>query len=270
MFDIKYDRDGNVVSSSPVNEPVVEQEIATMVSEESIPEPEIVSEEPAEEVIDPTPISNRERNTRALRELKEQAERERDEAIRRVKDLEHKYSSKQSHSPKEENIDDEYDINIGEDDLAEGKHLKKVTQKIRELEKKVKQYESQSQNNSLQSQIRAEYPDFSKVVTPENIELLKHLKPRQAALLNSSTDLFATASSAYEMIKEYGIYQEQETHYPNKMLAQKNSIKPKSTASISPQQGDSPLSKANAFANGLTPELAAQLRKEMEDIRRRN
>jgi hypothetical protein len=40
-------------------------------------------------------------------------------------------------------------------------------------------------------------------------------------------------------------------------------------ASISPQQGDSPLTKANAFANGeLTPELKAQLWKETNQYRR--
>ena len=37
---------------------------------------------------------------------------------------------------------------------------------------------------------------------------------------------------------------------------------------MSPQQGDSPLSRANAFANGLTPELRVQLIKEMEEARK--
>lgn len=36
---------------------------------------------------------------------------------------------------------------------------------------------------------------------------------------------------------------------------------------LSPQQGDSPLSKANAFANGLTEDLKKQLQKEMFEAR---
>jgi hypothetical protein len=54
----------------------------------------------------------------------------------------------------------------------------------------------------------------------------------------------------------------------DKLRAQKNAAKPKPLASVNPQQGDSPLSKANAFANGLTDDLKKQLRKEMEDARR--
>ncbi len=49
---------------------------------------------------------------------------------------------------------------------------------------------------------------------------------------------------------------------------QKNASKPKPLASVNPQQGDSPLSRANAFANGLTEELKDQLRKEMSESRR--
>ena len=48
-----------------------------------------------------------------------------------------------------------------------------------------------------------------------------------------------------------------------------NAQKPRPLTSISPQQGDSPLSKANAFANGLTPELQAQLLKEMKQSMKR-
>jgi hypothetical protein len=54
----------------------------------------------------------------------------------------------------------------------------------------------------------------------------------------------------------------------DRAAAQKNASKPKPLASVSPQQGDSPLSRANAFANGLTPELQKQLRQEMEEARK--
>ena len=38
--------------------------------------------------------------------------------------------------------------------------------------------------------------------------------------------------------------------------------------SINPTQGESALAKANAFANGLTPELKDQLYREMQAARR--
>jgi hypothetical protein len=48
------------------------------------------------------------------------------------------------------------------------------------------------------------------------------------------------------------------------MIAHKNASKPKPLASVSPQQADSPLSKANAFANmPLSKEVKNQLHKEM-------
>ena len=54
----------------------------------------------------------------------------------------------------------------------------------------------------------------------------------------------------------------------DKRKAQENSAKPRPMASVSPQQGESPLSHANAFANGLTPELQKQLWKEMQDAKK--
>ena len=63
-----------------------------------------------------------------------------------------------------------------------------------------------------------------------------------------------------------GIYRE-DNYSKDRDKAQSNASKPKPLASVSPQQGDSPLSRANAFANGLTDELKSQLRKEMEQAR---
>ena len=42
-----------------------------------------------------------------------------------------------------------------------------------------------------------------------------------------------------------------------------NIYKPHPAASLSPQPGDNPLTRANAFADGLTDQLKEQLRKEM-------
>jgi hypothetical protein len=67
---------------------------------------------------------------------------------------------------------------------------------------------------------------------------------------------------AYKMIKLLNIHRD--TSYDaDKLKAQQNLAKPKSLSSIAPQKSESPLSHANAFANGLTPELKDQLVKEM-------
>jgi hypothetical protein len=93
--------------------------------------------------------------------------------------------------------------------------------------------------------------------------------PELAETLGSSSNLYGKAVSAYTMIKNLGIYQEDQ-YSPDKQKAQANAAKPRPLASVGTQQGDSPLTRANAFAEGLTDDLKRQLRKEMaEAIKRR-
>jgi hypothetical protein len=194
---------------------------------------------------------------RALRAKAERIERERDDAIRKLKESESKYRQ-----PEE---DDE--IRLNPDDLAEGKHLTKVANKIRKLEDQLKNYQQQSNEYSIESKIKTQYPDFDKVVTKDTVELLTAAYPELAHTLNSSPDLYSKAVSAYTLIKKFGI-QPEEPYSEEKERAIRNSVKPKPLASISPQQGESPLSRANAFSNGLTEDLKAQLYKEMMEHRK--
>lgn len=200
-------------------------------------------------------------NFRRLREKADRAERERDEAMRRLQELEARASQASTQS-------DDDDVHIAPDDLAEGKHLSKVTQKIKRLENELKQYKQQSTVDSAEARLKAQYADFDKVVSRENIEALRDAYPELATSIHSTPDIYSRAVSAYTMIKKMGIYQDSQQYSADREIAQRNAAKPKPTASISPQQGDSPLSKANAFANGLTKELKAQLIKEMAESRR--
>ena len=192
------------------------------------------------------------KNFKILRDQAQRAERERDELARRLKEIE----SRNVSLPEESD-----DFNLAPDDLAEGKHLSKVAQKIKKLEQQV--YVS-----STESRLKSQFPDFDKVVSKENIEALKEAEPELADAITASSDLYSKAVSAYKLIKKLGIHQESGLFEQEKAVAQRNASKPKPLASVSPQQGDSPLSKANAFANGLTEELKAQLRREMEEARR--
>ena len=118
--------------------------------------------------------------------------------------------------------------------------------------------------------LKTQYPDFDNIVSRENLESLRLAYPEIAQTINSSSDLYSQAVSAYTMIKKLGIGVE-DSFIEEKAAIQRNAAKPKPLASINPQQGDSPLSKANAFATSgkLTDELKAQMLKEMNEFRNR-
>ncbi|HZW61479.1 MAG TPA: hypothetical protein VFF04_04610 [Candidatus Babeliales bacterium] len=200
------------------------------------------------------------KNFRQLREKAERAERERDEAIRILREIEVRSA--------QEVPEEDYSINLDPDALAEGKHLNKVDKKIKKLEEQLRQYQYQSATYAVEAKLKSDYPDFDKIVSPENVESLKNAYPEIAdTIMASSSDLYKKGVSAYTMIKNLGIYKE-DNYVQDRERAQRNAAKPKPLTSINAQQGDSPLSRANAFANGLTDELKTQLRKEMELARK--
>lgn len=239
--------------------PLVEE--STYVVEQVEVQEEMPEVEVAPEPAAPQEESFQARNFRQLREEAERVKRENAEMAKRLQNYEaaeYKSRTQQVEEPQ---------YNINDDDLLEGKHLKRYDAELKKLRQEQEQFRQQSYAMTAQSQLRSKYPDFDKVVNESNIEALKLSYPELASTLNSSTDLYSTAVSAYTMIKKLGILPEDQ-FVAEKALAQKNAAKPRSLASVSPQQGDGPLSKANAFANGLTDELKAQLIKEMNDVRR--
>lgn len=223
-------------------------------------QPEVVEVDPVKQP-EQVQESSQERNFKAMREINARLERERDEALRLAESFKG-YAQKTQPQEEEEN-----DPSIGNDELVEGKHLSKYDKKIKKLEQQLQNYQQQSQSQLIENKLRGEYPDFEKIVSKSNIDILKELHPHIAATLNSSNDLYSKAVSAYTLIKSLGIHVD-DTFQADRELAQKNAAKPRPLTSVSPQQGDSPLSKANAFANGLTPELQKQMLKEMSEARR--
>ena len=196
-------------------------------------------------------------NLRRLREKTERLERERDEAIRRARELE-------AHAKPQVVDNDEDDFKIDENALMEGKDLKKVAQQIRKLKNEINQYRQQSTVDSAESRLKMQYSDFDKVVCKENIESLRESYPEIAASISANPDIYGRAVSAYTLIKKMGIYNDNPQYEADRLVAQRNAAKPRPTASISPQQGDTPLSRANAFADGkVTKELQKQLYQEM-------
>ena len=189
------------------------------------------------------------KNFRALREKAERVERERNELAAQLREIE--IVKQRSLSEKED------DVSVAPDDLVEGKHLNKYDKKIKEIESRL-----------VENQLRSQYSDFDKVVSPENIKMLSETNPAIAQTLRANTDLYSQAVTAYTLIKNLGIYQE-DTYGSDRDKVARNNAKPRPLASVSPQQGDSPLSKANAFADGLTDELKQSLYKEMLEARKK-
>lgn len=240
-----FDEENNAVGTE--HETVVEQAL------DQLPEAASEQQEAAAPVEQETAQA---KNFRALREKAQRLERERDHALAQL-------NAKHQQPPE----DDADDIGIAPDDLAEGKHLSKLNKKVRDMQKEMQLYKQQTQTVSAETRLKIQYPDIEKVVSQDNISQLNELYPELAHTLNANQDLYSKAVAAYTMIKKLGIHAE-DTFSAERELAQKNAAKPKPLASVSPQQGDSPLSRANAFANGLTDELKEQLRKEMMEARR--
>ena len=282
MFEMKYDKNGTPIKNETYDtepnqeaneslpqvdespeQPEPEQEEQNAAGEEQEQQEQSDSSEAAQEL----QKNNKEENFRKLREKTERLEKERDEAIRLAEDYYKKVSSstpqKQEEPPEEE---DDSPLSISDDDLVEGKHLNKFQKKILRLEKKIQQYEQRTQEEETYTKVKSDYNDFNTVVSRENVKKLRELDPDLAEAIARTPDMYKQASLAYKMIKKLGIAKDE--YSQDREIAQRNSNKPKPSAVVSPQTGDTPLTKANAFANGLTDDLKKQLRLEMEQARR--
>lgn len=286
MFDIKYDREGQPIANQqpPVDqqdtanqeEPTSESTSETTQNLENLQEmteevaqQEEKKEQSTEKTTTPAEKPN-DYNIRTLREKAKRAdqyEKERDEIMRAYIAQQNQQKAAQSTQEQEQ------EFTISPNDLVEGKHLsqleRKYQKKLEEIEKRYQKSEQQAQEMATESRIKANYPDFDKVVSPDNIAYLRDNEPELAQTLNASNDLYSKAVSAYKLIKKLGIYRE-DTFEQERMTAQKNAAKPKSVNTLAPQQGESPLSNANAFANGLTKDLKNKLWAEMNEIRKNN
>lgn len=199
------------------------------------------------------------RNFRAVKEAAERASRERDEALARLR----QYENNQPHQHIEEEPEEVEELNVKPDDLVEGKHLLKYNKEIKALKQQLKQFASQTHASTAEARLRSQYQDFDKVMTLENIRALSAAYPELAKSINATNDLYDKSVSAYTLIKRFGIYDETPPYEAEKQKAVANAAKPRPLASVSPQQGDSPMQRANIFAQGLTDDLKQKLREEM-------
>lgn len=226
----------NVVEEVQVEAPVqAPEEINSETAEKSIEEPNDSQ-------------SDKEYNFANLRKSKEQLEN-------RVGELED-YIKHMATASKSSNTEDSSDFEIGDEDLAEGKHLKMMYKELQTLRSQM--HEEKMAN--IPERLKNKFSDFEQVVSKENIDKLKKSEPELYSAIIGGNDLYAKGISAYKTLKAFGYAKENYT-------TQKEHLHDKHNRPISAQaiKGHGALSEKNVFAGGLTDELKKQLQKEMAE-----
>lgn len=206
-------------------------------------------------------IKNPEQGARfdLLRKAREQAEKERDELRQQLERLQH---AQQHHEP----VPQEESFDVGPDDFVEGKHLKSFKNEINRLKKELEESKQVMYQTTVETTLKSKYKDFDSVVTKENLELLRMQHPELAATLQSSSDLYNKAATAYTMIKNLGLVESKE-YGADIQRAKDNIVKPRTISSINKQPTtDSPLGHANAFAIGSKERKQAAYQEMMDAI----
>ncbi|HVW99272.1 MAG TPA: hypothetical protein VHA52_02360 [Candidatus Babeliaceae bacterium] len=258
---------------APEEDPLQAQSPAEINGFSAQPDIQEISEEDSEitsqEKQSPPSMAQRKTPAQSFSELKakaEKAERERDELLRKLYEREISSTGAKQQQQKIEQAEEDLDFKLADDDLADGKTVNKVDKKVKRLEQQLLQYQQQAALATTEARIKSQYSDFDKVVSKDNLDLLSYTYPELATTLNSTQDLYSKAVSAYMMIRNMGIYKEEVNSVEKKRIAE-NAQKPRLSPQIAAQSG-SALSKANMFADGLTPELQEHLRREMNMARK--
>ncbi len=155
---------------------------------------------------------------------------------------------------------EEENFGFNDDDLIEGKHLKDLKREIKQLRSELKQKEVASMDDRLQMK----YPDYTQIVSVENVELLKQNEPELAKSLAYMSDPYEQAVAAYKLLKRLGI-NKQDSNPVERKKALENTQKPLSVNAVTK---NSAIGNAHLFENGLTPELKNYLWEEMKQAKK--
>lgn len=203
-----------------------------------------------------------------LRMRAEQAERERNEALGFIRQIEQLALQQQQQQATPQT---EPQISYDDDDIIEGRHLKaefsNLKKELQEQRRQMEESRRYAEVNSIENKLRTKYNDFDSVVTHENIQRLRELKPEVAASLHQTQDLFSKAAATYTILKDLGIARTTTVPHEELQKAQNNLNKPKTASSLA---ATSPLSHASAFGSGdLTEDRKRQIWDQMQQNARR-
>lgn len=184
------------------------------------------------------------KNFEALREAKRKIERERDEALHKLKELE----EKKEPLPQEDNEEDH------------------VSQKLKDMESQLREHQTNYAATSTEMKLRSEFKDFDSVVNKDNIDILRERYPEVADTIFSSNNLYHKAKTAYTVMKKLGIALDNDTLSQGGKIS-KNLEKPRASNSASPTNSSTPLSKLNEYdRDNLSKEEKDRIYREMKRL----
>ncbi len=204
-----------------------------------------------------TTQNNNEHNFDVMRKAVLKAEYERDlaqdQTVRMTQELKNQSSS----------LDKDDDLGIKDDEIAEGKHLRRLYKDLKQQKASVLQYQRKTDDTVMEAKILKRYPDFEAVVSPAKLKEFSEAEPELANSINDSSNLYNKAVSAYKLLKKFGIHKE-DKFKEEKDRIDDNLAKPRAVSSVAPIAQTSPLSNASQFINGLSPERIRELRASNE------
>lgn len=215
----------------------------------------------------PTQESPKETSMRILRERAEAAERRALELERMVQ----MNMSQQQQSTKMQLMDEDDDFDLSDDTYIEGKHLKKyvkgLKQELKNTKKQFEEYHQQQSVTQAEIRLKSQFSDFDAIVSKENLEKLQMQKPALYRTILANNDIYDKGYAAYEIIKASGLVHD--TYHELDRKVEENRSKPRSAANVSPQSGDTPLTRVGDYDRRiLSEDRKDQLRRQVEEAKR--
>lgn len=204
-----------------------------------------------------TQESTKDNNMRLLRERAERAEQRALEYERYLQEQQQK--QQQTHS------EDDFDLN--DESYAEGKHLKKIYNRLKkensEIKNELKNLQEKNNYNSAESRLKYEKPDIEKIVTPDNLKELANSRPDIYRSIMYNPDLYERGNLMYEMINDHVLKKNKYQDVDKKI--EENKAKPRSAGTIPHQTGtESPLTRVGDYdRRTLSEERREQLRRQV-------
>lgn len=207
----------------------------------------------------------KEYNLRTMRERAEASERRNKDLENQLKQArESQYQEpRRSTTPQQQEEVDE--INVGDEELIEGKHLKKYISSItKKYDRELQQIKSQSSIDTAERTLRSRYPDADAVLSEDNVNNFKSLYPEEFSSVMSNPDAYARMKSAYTSIVNFGIAERKQATREVDRRMEDNRSKPRAAAASPTTSGDSPLSRVGEFERRvLTEDMKERMRQNL-------
>jgi len=198
-----------------------------------------------------------------FRSLKEKADRERDRADRERERADRLEALIRKNEQQFAQAQPQQEERYSDDDFITGKHLSSWERKRQEEARQLREDLAKTRQQMTDTMLRTSFPDIGKVLSEENVMRLAEQEPEIAQGLDNIPDYASKVQATYKAIKRLGIYVE-DNYVKDRARVQANAAKPKNSAAVAPQTGNSPLSRANAFANDEDVSEQAQLARYAE------